>query len=107
MVQVIFVAADGTRTEVHAQVGESVMQVALDNDVEGIVGECGGAMMCATCHCYVDDAWRETTGERKDGEDEMLDCAADEVKPASRLSCQIRLTADMDGLVVHLPEDQL
>ncbi|WP_226623538.1 2Fe-2S iron-sulfur cluster-binding protein [Alloyangia pacifica] len=107
MVKVTYVAADGTRTEVDAAVGSNVMQTALDNDVDGIVGECGGAMMCATCHCYVDEGWTEATGTRRDGEDDMLDCAADEVKPVSRLSCQIKLTEELDGLVVHLPEEQV
>ena len=107
MVKVIYVAKDGTRTEVKAQVGDTVMQTALDNDVAGSVGECGGSMMCATCHCYVDDAWTDAAGPRKDGEDDMLDCAADEVKETARLSCQIRLTPELNGLVVHLPEDQV
>ncbi len=106
MVKVTYVAADGTRTDVDAEPGSNVMQTALDNDVDGIVGECGGAMMCATCHCYVDDDWTGATGPRNDGEDDMLDCAADEVKPSSRLSCQIKLTEALDGLVVHLPEEQ-
>jgi 2Fe-2S ferredoxin len=107
MVKVTYIAADGSATEVEAQPGDNVMHVALANDVEGIIGECGGSMMCATCHCYVDDEWVERTGHRHDGEDDMLECAASEVKPASRLSCQIRLNADLDGLVVHLPEHQL
>ncbi|SDF90022.1 2Fe-2S iron-sulfur cluster-binding protein [Alloyangia pacifica] len=106
MVKVTYVAADGTRTDVDAEPGSNVMQTALDNDVDGIVGECGGAMMCATCHCYVDEDWTGATGARNDGEDDMLDCAADEVKPSSRLSCQIKLTEALDGLVVHLPEEQ-
>ncbi|MEN3794705.1 2Fe-2S iron-sulfur cluster-binding protein [Fulvimarina sp. MAC3] len=107
MVKVTYIAADGTETKVDAEVGASVMQTALNNDIDGIVGECGGAMMCATCHCYVDDAWTDKTGDRLAGEDDMLECAADEVKPSSRLSCQIRLTDDLDGLVIHLPADQV
>ena len=107
MVKVTYVAADGTETIVDADEGSNVMQTALDNDLDGIVGECGGAMMCATCHCYVDDAWSDRTGPRQDGEDDMLECAADAVKPSSRLSCQIKLTDALDGLVVHLPQDQV
>lgn len=107
MVKVTYIAADGTQTEVEGNVGDNLMQTALDNDVEGIMGECGGSMMCATCHCYVDDAWAEKTGARHDGEDDMLDCAADEVKPTSRLSCQIKLSEELDGVVVHLPQDQV
>ncbi|MCB1639995.1 MAG: 2Fe-2S iron-sulfur cluster binding domain-containing protein, partial [Thiothrix sp.] len=64
------------------------------------------SMMCATCHCYVDEAWQAKTGPRVDGEDDLLECASSEVRPASRLSCQIRLTPELDGLVVHLPASQ-
>lgn len=107
MIKVIYVAADGTRTGIDAKEGESVMRAAVANDVDGIIGECGGAMMCATCHCYVDEAWADHVGERADGEDDMLEGAASEVTSASRLSCQIRLTPELDGLVVYLPEDQI
>lgn len=107
MVKITYVAADGTKTLVEAENGANVMQTALENDIDGIVGECGGAMMCATCHCYLDDAWTDRTGAQKPGEEDMLECAADIVKPASRLSCQIVLTPELDGLVVHLPEDQV
>lgn len=107
MVKVTFVAADGTRTDIDAREGASVMHTAVANDVDGIVGECGGAMMCATCHCYVDDAWADRVGARSEGEDDMLEGAASEVTGRSRLSCQIKLTPDLDGLVVHLPEDQI
>lgn len=107
MVKVTYVAADGTRTSVDGREGDSVMATAIASNVDGIVGECGGSMMCATCHCYVDDAWADRTGPRKDGEDDMLDCAAGDVRNTSRLSCQIRLTPELDGLVVHLPEEQV
>lgn len=106
MVKVIFVAADGSQTEVEGEIGASIMQTAVANDVEGIVGECGGSMMCATCHCYVDDGWISKTGERQNDEDDMLEGAASEVKESSRLSCQIKLDAGMEGLVIHLPEEQ-
>ncbi|MFV0383951.1 2Fe-2S iron-sulfur cluster-binding protein [Paracoccus sp. (in: a-proteobacteria)] len=106
MVKVTFVAADGTETTVDGEVGSSVMQTAVAHDVEGIVGECGGSMMCATCHCYVDDKWISKTGERQHDEDDMLEGAASEVRDSSRLSCQIKLTPAMDGLVVHTPEEQ-
>lgn len=106
MVKVTYVAADGTQTTVEGAAGASVMQTAVANDVDGIVGECGGAMMCATCHCYVDEAWTDRTGPRHEGEDNMLEGAASEVTAASRLSCQIRLTPDLDGLVVRLPDEQ-
>jgi len=106
MPKVIYVAPDGGRREVEARPGDSVMQTALNNDVAGIVGECGGSLMCATCHVYVDDAWRQAVGDRVAGEDMMLEGAAAEITPASRLSCQIVMCDDLDGLTVHLPETQ-
>ncbi|KFE34919.1 2Fe-2S iron-sulfur cluster-binding protein [Thioclava atlantica] len=106
MVKVTYVAHDGTQTTVEAEDGDSVMHAAVSNDVDGIVGECGGSMMCATCHCYVDEAWQDRVGPRSDGEEDMLEGAACEVNDRSRLSCQIKLGADLDGLVVHLPEEQ-
>lgn len=106
MVTLTFVAPDGRRTTIDAPEGSSVMKAAVAHDVDGIVGECGGAMMCATCHCYVDEAWASRTGPRNAGEDDMLEGAAAEVTPRSRLSCQIVLGADLDGLVVHLPDEQ-
>ncbi|SPF80938.1 2Fe-2S iron-sulfur cluster-binding protein [Pseudoprimorskyibacter insulae] len=106
MVNVTYVAASGSRQTVAGNVGESVMQTALNSGVDGIIGECGGSMACATCHCFVDEAWTDKTGTRMDGEEDLLDCAAVEMQDTSRLSCQIRLTPDLDGLVVHLPESQ-
>lgn len=107
MVKVTYMAADGTRTDVDANEGSTVMHTAVANNVDGIVGECGGAMMCATCHCYVDEAWVGRVGARSDGEEDMLEGAASEVTDRSRLSCQIKLAPELDGLVVHLPEDQI
>ncbi|MTH79611.1 2Fe-2S iron-sulfur cluster-binding protein [Paracoccus aestuariivivens] len=107
MVKVTFIHSDGREETVDGRVGDSVMATALANDVEGIVGECGGSMMCATCHCYVDDGWSERSGDRMDGEEDMLDCAASELRPTSRLSCQIKLSEGLSGLVVYLPEAQL
>ncbi|PFG63068.1 2Fe-2S ferredoxin [Thioclava sp. ES.031] len=106
MVKVTYVAQDGTRTDIDADEGDSVMHAAVSNDVDGIVGECGGSMMCATCHCYVDEAWADRVGPRSSGEEDMLEGAASEVTDRSRLSCQIKLTPELDGLVVHLPEEQ-
>ncbi|NVO24948.1 2Fe-2S iron-sulfur cluster binding domain-containing protein [Donghicola sp. C2-DW-16] len=104
MVAITFIQPDGASQTVTATVGDSVMQTALNNNIDGIFAECGGAMMCATCHCYVDDAWTDATGERVDGEEDMLDCAEAEMRPTSRLTCQIKVTDALDGLVVHLPE---
>lgn len=100
-----YVDHSGNTHEEDVPVGNSVMQGAIDNMIDGIVAECGGACVCATCHVYVDDAWVAKTGTRSDDEDMMLDAAADRQKN-SRLSCQIKVTDDLDGLVVHLPESQ-
>lgn len=107
MPKITFVSPQDGRTTVEASDGDSVMQTALANGVEGIVAECGGAMMCATCHCYVDEDWLAKTGAASDDERAMLDFAASEVKPSSRLSCQIKMTADLDGLTVYLPDAQI
>ncbi|ASY64868.1 Ferredoxin, 2Fe-2S [Sinorhizobium sojae CCBAU 05684] len=107
MIKVTYVAHDGTETTVEAEEGTSVMQAAVSHDVEGIVGECGGSMMCATCHCYVDRAWQDRATPRSEDETDMLEGAASEVTERSRLSCQIKLDKSLDGLVVHLPEEQL
>lgn len=102
-----FIAFDGTTTQVEVDEGESLMQAAITNDINGIVGECGGSMMCATCHCYIDDAWLEAAGPRNDGEEDMLESATSEVRPQSRLSCQVKMSAELDGIVVRLPETQI
>lgn len=105
MPQITFVAPDGTAYEVDARPGQSVMESAVQNGVPGIDAECGGACACATCHVYVDEAWEPRTGEPEVMEEDMLDFAHD-VQPNSRLSCQIRVTEDLDGLVVRVPERQ-
>ena len=106
MTKIIFISSDGNETAVEAADGDNVMRAALANDVDGIVAECGGSMMCATCHCYVDEAWTDAVGARADGEEDMLESAACEVRPTSRLSCQIRIRPEFDGLIIHLPESQ-
>lgn len=107
MPQVTYVSHDGARVTVDVPVGENVMRGALYNNIDGITGECGGACSCATCHCYVDDAWASTVGgPANEAEDELLEGVATERKSTSRLSCQIDLTAAMDGLIIHLPEKQ-
>jgi 2Fe-2S ferredoxin len=99
--------ASGAQHVVEVPVGENVMRGATYNNIEGIVGECGGGLACATCHCYVDDAWAEKVGGPKSQhERDMLDCVAGEQRPSSRLSCQIQITPELDGLIVHLPENQ-
>lgn len=101
MPKITFVQPDGSAQTIEARVGDSVMQTALAHGVPGILAECGGAMMCATCHCYVDD---ERTGTASEGEEDMLECAEAEVRPTSRLTCQIKVSEALDGLTVHLPE---
>ncbi len=105
MVKITFIDADGTARTVEGEPGATVMETAVRNEVPGIDAECGGACACATCHVYVDEAWREATGEPEPMEEDMLDFAAD-VRPTSRLSCQIRVRPELDGLVVHTPKEQ-
>jgi 2Fe-2S ferredoxin len=106
MPQVTYVDHDGARHSVEVPVGENVMRGALYNGIEGIVGECGGGLACATCHCYVDEAWAAKLEAPSEAELQMLESAACEVKPNSRLSCQIAMTEALDGIVVDLPEKQ-
>jgi len=105
MPTITYVNQDGTRREIEAKVGETVMEAAVRNQVPGIEADCGGACACATCHVYVDPAWTELTGEASETEQDMLDFAFD-VRENSRLSCQLRITEAFDGLVVETPERQ-
>lgn len=105
MPTVTFITADGAQEEVHAEVNTSLMQAAVDNGIDAILAECGGACSCATCHCYIDEAWQSKTGTPDDMEESMLDCVVDR-EAGSRLSCQIQVTEDMEGLVVRLPASQ-
>ena len=105
MVKVTYVEHDGTRHTVEGEVGATVMETAVRNNVPGIEAECGGACACATCHVYVDPGWVEATGSPQPMEEDMLDFAYD-MRDTSRLSCQIKLREDLDGLVVSVPERQ-
>lgn len=105
MTKITIVAFDGTRFDLDAANGSTVMENAVRNSVPGIEAECGGACACATCHVYIDDAWAERVGPPTPMEEDMLDFAY-EVKPTSRLSCQIKMTDALDGLVVNVPERQ-
>ena len=105
MTKINFIAPDGERIETEAEPGATVMETAIMNGVPGIVAECGGACTCATCHVYVDDSWTETVGGPSMMEEDMLDFAFD-VRPQSRLSCQIKVRENLDGLVVHVPSRQ-
>ncbi|HNP64032.1 MAG TPA: 2Fe-2S iron-sulfur cluster-binding protein [Woeseiaceae bacterium] len=104
MPKIIFITPDGIRHEVDVENGYSVMEAAINNNIDGIVAECGGACACATCHSYIDEAWLDKVGEMDDMEDSMLD-AAYERKDNSRLTCQIEVSDDLDGLIVHVAEN--
>jgi 2Fe-2S ferredoxin len=106
MPKVTFIQADGSSSEVEALSGDSVMETAIDNDIRGIVAECGGACSCATCHVYVDEQWLDKLPAPDPLEDGMLDCVIDR-QPNSRLSCQIRVSDDIDGISVRIPESQI
>ncbi|TDH36038.1 (2Fe-2S)-binding protein [Pseudohoeflea suaedae] len=105
MTKLSIIAFDGTQFDIDAENGSTVMENAIRNSVPGIEAECGGACACATCHVYVDDAWTETVGAPEPMEEDMLDFAFD-VRPSSRLSCQIKVRDELDGLVVRVPERQ-
>jgi 2Fe-2S ferredoxin len=105
MVKITFIDTAGTARTVEGEVGSTVMETAINNAVPGIEAECGGACACSTCHVYIDDAWREKVGEPSPMEEDMLDFAY-EVKPSSRLSCQIKVSEELDGLTVRTPERQ-
>jgi 2Fe-2S ferredoxin len=105
MPKITLIDSGNTARTIEAEVGATVMETAIKNDVPGIEAECGGACACATCHVYVEEEWRAKTGEPSPMEEDMLDFGYD-VRPSSRLSCQIKVTAELDGLVVRVPERQ-
>lgn len=106
MPKVTYISHDGNEQEVDVPEGNTVMEGAIDNMIDGIVAECGGACTCATCHVYVDEAWLDKVGEPGRFEKDLLEMVID---PAdnSRLSCQIEVTGELDGLVVRLPKFQI
>jgi 2Fe-2S ferredoxin len=105
MPHITYIESDGTRHETEGEVGSTVMETAIMNGIPGIIAECGGSCTCATCHVYVDEAWTEVVGGPSMMEEDMLDFAY-QPKPNSRLSCQIRVKDEIDGLVVHVPSRQ-
>ncbi|MCP4383967.1 MAG: 2Fe-2S iron-sulfur cluster binding domain-containing protein [Hyphomicrobiales bacterium] len=105
MAKITYIDAEGERHEVVAENGSTVMENAIRNGVPGIEAECGGACACATCHVYVDEAFKPIVGEPEPMEEDMLDFAY-EVRPTSRLSCQIKVSDELDGLTVTVPERQ-
>jgi ferredoxin, 2Fe-2S len=107
MPAITFIHPNGKNDRVDVSDGESAMQAATRHGLDGILAECGGNAMCATCHVYVDDSWLARLPAMGDDEDALLDGAAAERQPSSRLSCQIKLTSDLDGLVLRLPDRQV
>ena len=105
MAKITYIQHDGGEQAVEVKNGLSVMEGAIRNNVPGIDADCGGACACATCHVYVDPDWMQETGKPSAMEESMLDFA-ESVEPNSRLSCQIRVSDALDGLVVRLPESQ-
>ena len=103
MPSVVFVKRDGTEVTVEADAGLSIMEIGRDNGI-GIEGTCGGSLSCATCHVVVDEAWVAKTGSPSADEEDMLDLAFG-LEETSRLGCQIKLSDDLDGVKVRLPED--
>jgi len=106
MPKIIFIQYDGETKEVEASVGQSVMEAATTNFIPGIIGECGGCCSCATCHVYVDEPWFSQLPPPDEMELGMLEGAV-EPGPQSRLSCQIKITEEMDGLTARIPEGQV
>ena len=105
MVEINFIDHKGERHQVQASIGMTVMEAAVQNRVPGIDAECGGACACATCHVYIEPEWQEKVGPPSSMEEDMLDFAFD-VRPNSRLACQIQVKAELDGLTVRTPEKQ-
>ena len=105
MAKITYVEHNGTEHAIDVKNGLSVMEGAVKNNIPGIDADCGGACACATCHVYVDEAWVAKTGDRSAMEESMLDFA-EGVEPNSRLSCQIKVSDELDGLRVTMPESQ-
>jgi 2Fe-2S ferredoxin len=106
MPTITFIDQDGTERTVEAELGATVMETAINNDVPGILATCGGSCSCATCHVYVDEDWFDRLPVPQVDELDMLDTAHD-VEPTSRLSCQLTVTEELDGLVVRTPLRQI
>jgi 2Fe-2S ferredoxin len=104
--RIVFIKPDGERREVVAAAGESVMQAAVNNLVDVIVGECGGDLSCATCHVFVAPEWYDALPGASGEEEDMLEATSEEPTKFSRLSCQIKCDDKLDGLVVHVPATQ-
>jgi 2Fe-2S ferredoxin len=106
MPKVTYINFDGTEAVLDVPVGYSVMEGAVQNGINGVEAECGGQRSCATCHVYIDPAWLGALSPQSNEEKDMLELAVSPVEENSRLSCQIKVTEALDGLVVRLPEAQ-
>lgn len=106
MAKINYIEFNGTRHEIEVSEGLTVMEGARGNGIPGIVAECGGACSCSTCHVYVDEEWIEKLPTKKIIEEEMLEFALDPDPVRSRLTCQIKVTPDLNGLIVYMPEKQ-
>lgn len=106
MTNIVYRTADSAETSLNVEDGDSVMFAAVQNGVQGITGECGGVLSCATCHVYVAPDWMPKVGEPSEDEEDMLEATAAERRPNSRLSCQIEVTPELEGLIVELPSEQ-
>jgi len=102
-----YISHAGVKNSIAVTLGDSVMEGAIKNGVDGIVAECGGAAQCGTCHVYVEEAWLGKLPPMQEDENAMLDTTLCPRRPNSRLSCQIPVTKDLDGLTVHTPEAQV
>jgi 2Fe-2S ferredoxin len=105
MVKLTYVEASGVEHVIDAKLGQSVMENAVKNNVPGIAADCGGSLACATCRVYVNRAWQEKLAPPSDMEQSTIEFSGD-TTPGLRLSCQIKVTKELDGLVVHMPESQ-
>jgi ferredoxin, 2Fe-2S len=107
MPKITYILPDGSQRSLDAKVGDTVMDTAVSNGISGIVAECGGALACATCHVHVDSGYVGLIGNLDEFEDELLDGVATERDETSRLSCQIVISEDLEGLTVTIPDRQV
>lgn len=107
MPEVTYLKSDGSSTTVETDIGTNLMRAATYGGVDGIVGDCGGVMSCATCHVFVDERFVSKLPKMLPNEDDMLDCTAEERAPNSRLSCQIVMTEELDGIIVRIADPQV
>jgi ferredoxin, 2Fe-2S len=106
MARITYIEFTGKKHELDITPGLSIMQGAIANNVRGVIAECGGACSCATCHVYIDESWVDRLEKKSEEEEAMLDAVCDQ-QPNSRLSCQIKVTAEIEGLIVKLPAKQV